>query len=121
MSFSSGPYAVTISVTDQVTYHLKQSAKHLRAQCDPARITAQDAFPQYKALFDQLRATFGVGFFNLNYDAAFLTGWPGAFTDFGNGGRFDRRQSLNAPNGALPNQLAVVRLVIVQWKREDLQ
>jgi len=61
----------------------------MRAQCDPARITAQDAFPQYKAWFDRLRATFGVGVFNLNYDTSLPTAWPGAFTGVGNGSRFD--------------------------------
>ncbi|SFQ01615.1 SIR2-like domain-containing protein [Bradyrhizobium sp. Ghvi] len=88
MSFGSGPYAATVSVTDQVTYLLKKLAGHMRAQCDSARITAEGGFPQYKALFDRLRATFDVGAFNLNYDTALLTAWPEAFAGFSRDGVF---------------------------------
>ncbi|MGY4433882.1 hypothetical protein ACVWWO_006359 [Bradyrhizobium sp. F1.13.1] len=88
MSFGSGPYAATVSVTDQVTYLLKKLAEYMRAQCDSARITAEGGFPQYNALFDRLRATFNVGAFNLNYDTALLTAWPEAFAGFSRDGVF---------------------------------
>ncbi|MEH2563809.1 SIR2 family protein [Bradyrhizobium sp. AZCC 2289] len=91
MSFNSGAYAVTVSVTDQVTYLLKKLAEHMRGQCDAALITAQAGFPQYKALFNRLRTTFDVGVFNLNYDTAVLTAWPEAFTGFGSSGQFDAK------------------------------
>jgi len=79
MSFGSGAYAATVSVTDQVTYLLKKLVGHMRALCDSARITAESGFPQYKALFDGIRTAFDVGVFNLNYDTALLTAWPEAF------------------------------------------
>jgi hypothetical protein len=91
MSFGSGAYAATVSVTDQVTYLLKKLAGHMRALCDFARITAENGFPQYKALFDGIRTAFDVGVFNLNYDTALLTAWPEAFTGFDGSGRFDAR------------------------------
>ena len=77
MSFGSGAYAVTVGMTDQVTFLLKKLAEHMRVLCGAARITAEGGFAQYKALFDRLRATFDVGVFNLNYDTALLTAWPG--------------------------------------------
>jgi SIR2-like domain len=67
------------------------SPVHMRALCDSARITAQSAFLQYKALFDGIRTAFDVGVFDLNYDTALLTAWPEAFTGFDGSGRFDAR------------------------------
>jgi hypothetical protein len=89
MRFASGPYAATVSLTDQVTELLIRLAVHMRGLCDPASLRAATAFAAYEALFTALRGTFEIGVINLNYDTAAITAMPGTFAGFDASGAFD--------------------------------
>jgi SIR2-like domain len=89
MSFEPSPYAVTVSVIQQVTDLLVELARHMRGLSDPAKLGSHPAFPGYRALMEALRARFDIGIFNLNYDTAALTAFAGAFTGFAADGSFD--------------------------------
>jgi hypothetical protein len=93
------PYAATVSIEDQKNSLLGRLAKHMRAACLAA---PNDNFAarQYRVLIEELKDSFEVGIYNLNYDTAAIQAFPEAFTGFSELGTFDpiavhRRQEWN--------------------------
>jgi len=90
LQFPAGRYGAAVAVNDQLTMLLVQLAKHMRGQSQAIDAASQPA-ADYAALLDGLRRRFDVGIYNLNYDTAALTAWPGAFTGFDANGGFSPR------------------------------
>jgi len=82
------PYGPTVMVKDQLQHLLTELARHMRSLCQKLDLTS-GAAAQYAALFDGLRNAFDVGVYNLNYDTAALSAFPGAFTGFDRNGIFE--------------------------------
>lgn len=82
------PYGPTVIVQDQLQYLLTELARHMRGLCQKLELTSGAAI-QYAELFDGLRSRFDIGVYNLNYDTAALSAYPGAYTGFGDDGAFE--------------------------------
>lgn len=82
------PYAATVSIEDQKNSLLGRLAKHMRAACLAAPKDSRAA-KQYRILIDELKDSFEVGIYNLNYDIAAIGAFPEAFTGFSESGTFD--------------------------------
>ena len=88
-SFSDyAPYGPTVMLNDQLQYLLTALVEHMRSLCQNLNLT-NHAASQYHALFDGLREAFDIGVYNLNYDTAALSAYPGAYTGFSADGRFE--------------------------------
>lgn len=87
-----------------------------------------DVAEQYRGLIDQLRESFEVGIYNLNYDIAAIRAFPEAFTGFSESGIFDpisvhHRGEWNFVyhlHGSVHHSFSTVHGGDIQW-RSDLR
>src|SRR5208282_5012680 len=84
------PYAAYILINSQLSYLLQRLAQYVRT-CSLRLDPSSSAFSAYRSLVTELRSTFDLGIYNLNYDNVAVTAWPEAFAGFTESGRFDPR------------------------------
>ncbi len=81
-------YGSSASINSQVTYLLRCLATHMRDHSRRLDLTTKD-FIRYQNLISDIRNTFDLGIYNLNYDNVALSAWRDAFTGFERSGDFD--------------------------------
>lgn len=82
------PYNATIAIEDQKDTLLATLAKHMRTASLAIDAKGEPA-NRYRHLIEGLRESFDLGVYNLNYDTAAISAWPGAYTGFGVSGQFE--------------------------------
>jgi hypothetical protein len=120
-------YGPEILINAELSYLLSELAKHMRSRCRDFNDNRDD-FRSYEALFDELRAVFDIGVYNLNYDDLALRACPDAFTGFGPDGFFDANAVCSRANwgfiyhlhGSVHHTLAGNSSRTIKWQ-PDLQ
>jgi hypothetical protein len=87
-AYQTERYGPTVTVMDQLSYLLGKLARHVR-ELSRSLDTTSACATKYRKLFGELRKTFDIGVYNLNYDTAGLDALPDAYTGFSETGIFE--------------------------------